>query len=593
MKITIRNMRGLKSADFEITTGNLTLVGGPNEAGKSSLAMAVRCALSGVALPPGVPKKDAVSLVTDGAAEGRVEIVTPQGSATLLLPDARINTAGRPPYASPLAAGLESLLDMNNAERISALTQILASEPDEATFVKALIQMDWPEDDEARVHRRAGKAEDMIAQMMERKGRTTDAVGVLANQLRLHGWDGLHKVKTDEGRKLKAQWEAVTNSNYGKRAAADWKPAEWPAGFIGDDLAALEQSATAARVELEQALKSSGASQAERQAKRELAARLEERTKLVAAAQAALDAATEAHKQAEQAARDLPNASRDPVQTCPHCEKHITLTMTAGKVVLGKADKVLTDKELQDRRHAKAAADGEAGNRLMTKGHRQRDLNTAAMELAQSEDAVAWLAAHPDGDAGDAVDVTAIRDRAANFANLAAMVEKRDKAAALNEAINRTIMLLEVLAPTGLRRTTLQRALTEFNTEILARLCEYASWKPVALNLADDTVQIRYGGRLYQTISTSALWRVQVVLQLGIALRQQADLVVLDGGDILADKLSRQGLLDMCLDHPFPVIATIAYPNGVMPPDLASGDTPLGNTIHIQDGVARVLGSPP
>lgn len=588
MQISVKDFRAIKTAEFEAKPGNIVLVTGENEAGKTSLVRAVRLAVSGAGVKPAVAK----TYLRAGCAAALAEIVTPAGSVRVTFPDGKTATAGHAPHAPPLASGLESLMTLPKADRISALTDILKSAPTERDLVRALIALDWPEDAQARVMRRKGVPEADISVELERKGVATDEIGQICRQLSIDGWDNLHARAIDTGRRLKAEWESATGTAYGKQKAASWLPTGWPPGFVGDDAEALGAELAAAKAALEAALRGAGASGADRQAKTDLAEKIPALSEAVTKALDALGAAVKASEESEAKVRALPPTSEPPAQDCPHCKKRVAILMKGGQVTLAATGEPLSETDLRERRSAKAKADGDHANLISKVGLCRRDLATAEADLKAAQAAKAWLAANPEGPEGESgaeADVQALRDREAGLANLIRMVNTRNAADRAHRAICRQAMLVEVLAPGGLRRASLVEALKAFNDNTLSVLSGFAEWKAVGLHLIDDTVDLSYGAWPFDACSASAQWRAQVILQIGIAVMVGADLVLIDGGDILADPAARLGLFNACLDHPFPVIVTVAYPDSAAAevPDLAAEG--VGLTLVIRDGVAQPL----
>src|SRR6185369_15567226 len=122
MQTEIRNFRGIASADLDID--KICLAAGPNEAGKTSTAQAVAAALTGEPMPiKGVSKASAGLLVRSGAANGSITLASQNGQTNIVYPSAKVKTEGVAPYASHFAAGIQSIVTMDDKDRIKILTE--------------------------------------------------------------------------------------------------------------------------------------------------------------------------------------------------------------------------------------------------------------------------------------------------------------------------------------------------------------------------------------------------------------------------------------------------------------------------------------
>jgi hypothetical protein len=164
---------------------------------------------------------------------------------------------------------------------------------------------------------------------------------------------------------------------------------------------------------------------------------------------------------------------------------------------------------------------------------------------------------------------------------------RKRRADALHGEILVQTAVVKALAPDGVRKRKLSRAIEAFNSTILAPLCEAAEWKTVTLT---EDLATRYGGRPYALLSDSEAYRVRVTLQIAMARLDDSAMVIIDGADIL-DPLGRNGLFGLLSDPdngcPALVGMTVAKPEKT--PDLAAAD--LGATYWVERGQCRAIGA--
>ncbi len=97
---------------------------------------------------------------------------------------------------------------------------------------------------------------------------------------------------------------------------------------------------------------------------------------------------------------------------------------------------------------------------------------------------------------------------------------------------------LEILAPDGSRHSMPANRLQLLNNAVLQSVTGAAGYQPVSI---DENLQLRFGGRHYDLLSEPEKFRVDVVLQIAIALVDKSSCVIIDGADIL-DTDGRNGL---------------------------------------------------
>lgn len=564
LKIKIRQCQGVERADIE-GLGIIT-VAGPNGAGKSSLLRAVGAAITGYTVPvDGLAKSQAGALVRVGASEAGVKVELPDGSAILKWPSAKLETVGKPPQASTLAAGLLDVTTLGEKDRARELARYIQAEPTRKDLAAAL------EDQKIDV---APEAED---------GMTARVWKVIQDG----GWDSAHAKAKDKGIKLKGQFEQATGgARWGADKGGKWLPAAWEAGMADASLEQLEQDVKAAAGALEAAIAGQAVDASQVEALKAQAAKAPELEQAVVTAERAEVAAAEAVQAAQAALKALPPADRSEGCACPHCGEHVKVTVSQGVTRLEKAKKQkISDVELKKR--TEAAQKAESSIRQA-----ERDLAAArnATFLAKQAVTTAQAAAQKlDGMKGKG---TGSADALAKAREALAIAEARRgawrlkaNADMIHAALLQNQAIVALLASDGLRKTALTRALEAFNRDYLAPLCAVSGWKPVEIT---EDLQPTYGGRSYVLLSKSEQWRVRAILQVAAAKIDGSCMVILDDAEILVSAKDKNGLIALLKEWGGPVLIGMAYAKPELAPDLSAKG--LGVTYWVSDAQAAPIG---
>lgn len=589
MEASIRNIRRVRSADLAITAG-ITLVAGENDNGKSSTLGAIAAAITGASLLPDVLKKDAAQLVHDGAEQGSVQISTGEGHVRLALPAAEIGSTGKPPHASVFAAGIDSLVDIDQTKRASTLIDYLKATPSRDQIFQALRDIGLDEHPRARQMRDEGEKYSVIAETLRCSvpAIPMDEFGLVLTEITQGGWDEAHGRRVEANRRARGGWEQITKAKYGAVKAASWLPTGWLPAL---DKVTIEQAEThldEARTRHAGALKAVGASDADRAAKEADASLYAARVKLH---DAAVEAATKAETSvvaAQAALSALPVPATDDALSCPHCQGRVRVGSNMHGQILEKADTALPQSEIKKRRDDRAAAAGDLSRLQTEAGTASRALEQVKSNLRSSVAARDWLTAHPEGDGGAAVDIDGPAEDLKKAEIAVAMLRQKAEAAGKHQEIQRNEALIAVLDPKGLRRQALDEHIGAFNRLKLAPIAEAANWKPVEITIG-DTIDFSYGGRPYKHLGQSAQYRVRVSLQVAMAQIDGSDLLIVDGADVLTPKAKdgRGGLFALLLAQAVPALVGMTlWPHDPLP-DLARAG--YGRTYLVVDGVVQPL----
>jgi len=528
MTITIQ-IRAIRGADLaDLTLGGLTLIGGINAQGKSSMMEAIAEAIAGDGKPWGANKADLSAVVHDGADGGRVTVTGPEGTVTLRLPEGTRESQGRPPWASPVAAGLTDPLALSEADRAAWLIGLLGAQPTQEDFTEDL-----------------------------KETGTEKVIANLWHRVQTNGWEATEAYVKDQGAGAKRDWTRATrNKAYGSKIAESWRP-EGMDPDLDDDLyrgpeglKRLEDIRDTAREVLEQARAAAATDEGRRSVLRETANR---QAPDLSALKEALLKASEARKKAGEVLAALPKPEESgKVYRCPHCEKGIVIDRDQHGPKLIKPRTLPAD-ELEKRRRAIITAEASVRHAEQDEQAARDAIARAQADVRAIEAAKADLAALPEPGQEEGVpsvaDAEAHLEQATKRLNDASTRAKADEA---HRDVQARTKQAKALAPAGLRLTALRRALGPWN-EALSAFCAAAGWPPVVV--ADD-MGLTLGGRPLRWLSASERERCRIALRVAAARRDGSCLVLIDGAEIL-DKPGREGLLQALLGAGLPAVVAM------------------------------------
>lgn len=501
IQLMIRDLRAIERADVEI--GPLTLVAGLNGVGKTTILEGMGRTLTGNPLPPWLNKSQAGALVRTGAQKGGVKVASPQGEAVLAYPAAQISQKGTQIRCSPIAAGLLNVVEMDSKKRTAALADLLGANP---TF-----------DDLANALRDQGVNEPTIKKAWEKIERD--------------GWDAVYKLAATHGTQQKGAWQEVTKQPWGSKIGGTWTPDAWTPDA---DLAALERAAADARTAVEQAIAATATDAAEAQRLRGLAGLVEERK---IALQYAVAQQAEAEKLLRGAQEQRENLPADPAEPhkCPECST--ALAIEKGAIVRAKARSAAETKKLRDQR---ATLDGRIVNLTNSLEDKKAAVLSARTAFDEAQAAKVQIGEWTDAPAaGQPADLGDLRqqEQAANKRFDAA--KRKADADRIHGQIVANQILIDAFAPDGVRGRVVRRAVDRFNEQFLQPFCEAAKWRPVQVS---ETLDFTYGGRPYEALAESEQMRVRIAVQVGAALLDGSELLIIDRADTL-DQQGRGGLI--------------------------------------------------
>lgn len=548
MKISMQSFRGIVELHADIAP--ILLLAGDNGAGKSSACVAIAATASGSMLPfEGVKKKDAQQLVYDGDTQAvSVLSVDGGGTASASWPACERATAGLFRDASPVAVGLEDITAMKAIDRAARLITLIGAEPTQAEFVEALT---------------AAKVEPEFHK---------DLWGLIQKS----GWDGAHTSIKDSAAKLKGQWEQVTREKFGTAKMLSWRPKTWELDLEAAELGALQTAVLGAQDALNDLTRQSGANTAT------LDMLTAEADKLAGAQREFTEAVKDldsAMKKAFDLSAALDKLGVKPKQdaaplVCPCCQAPVRLIDGA----LVKPDKSDDPEKLAMAMAAYEQAEGAKLRAVEMRELARTYVTSAENKVKAATDAKEKLAKLPKEGSSEAdiAAATAVLEKARTSLGIKSAVLD---ALGLAKRIQRGLAMVDVLDKDGVRQAALVDRLGAFNSELM-EVCEGAGWRPVHI---DADMAISYRGRTFSLCSGGEQFRARVVIQIAIALREEAPLLVIDEADVL-DRAGRNGLLRLLSQLDIPAVVGMTVLKREEMPDLEKAG--IGKSIWIENGGA-------
>lgn len=523
--IKTANFVGAIDVDVKLSCPVL-LICGKNHSGKSSIAQAVRMALTGEPSRV-VLKKEYKLLVSDDAEVGYAVVEHDGGQSAITIPNgAHEQTGSRRPS--------ELLPFVLDAQRFAKLD---ANERRQLLFALTGISI---------------TGDEVIRRMYER-GCSADKVDIIAPHLRA-GSDAAHKEAQAKARDAKAAWRAITGETYGGVKAASWRAnAPAPAGAklpeTRDALSRLDAQieANAGKLGDMTGRAKRVADQSGRLAElREKAGKYARIADKIARDEAELKQWEEKFAEASRCAG--PRLPDEPTYDCPSCGTALRHSHANGALVEFTPPPPVDHEAAGKLREYKQAAD--LMRRSVENG--KRDLgaaDAAAKVLAEIEDA--GLAECPNTGEMDTLKAATddLKQQRAELQKAIRQLEDAERAA--HQAGKRTAdaakhhgdvqqweTIAAALAPDGIPGQMLGEALGPVN----GRLVDSAfstGWMNVAIT---SDMDITADGRAYALLSESERWRVDAMIAETIAHLSGEKLLVLDRVDVL-DIGGREDLL--------------------------------------------------
>ena len=519
MKITsikTQNFLGALAVDIDIHTP-VTIICGKNHSGKSSIAEAVRMALTGETVRVSL-KKDYGLLITEGQTVGYAVVEHDGQQSAITLPNgAHEHTGDRPPTVMPYVLDAQRFSSLPANERRSFLFGLTGLRTD---------------------------GEAVSARMLD-KGCDPIKVDQIIPHLRA-GFDAAHKEAQSKARDSKASWRTVTGETYGSVKAASWKAPK--PEFSADRLRMARDQLFSIAEQIEDGTRRIGDMQGRARIQAEQSAKLaglRERAARFASIEAKLrkdeaelqewQAKCE-HEARSHGGKQMPT---EPTYTCPACGSVLRHSHADGALVEFTPPPVVGSSEpgrLAEYQKARDLLERSVAND-------KRDLasaDAAAQMLTKIEDEKSSPAPAPEEIGAAKVKVEALKKSRAALQETVKTLEQDERLAMQADSKTESAQghhadvaqweaIADALAPNGIPGEMLAEALGPINDR-LASSSNYAEWLRAGID-ADMTVT--GDGRAYALLSESEKWRVDAMIAEAISHLSGVKLLVLDRVDVL------------------------------------------------------------
>lgn len=581
--IDIRTVMGARAVQITPATP-ITIVAGGNGAGKSSVLECVRIALGEDPLRVSL-KKEYGELVTEGAKNGRVNIVIDGETYGVTFPEGKRYGPAETSLYLPYVLDTSRFAAMSEAERRTMLFSLTHCQITGKKVAELL----------AKRGCHAEKSEQAIQRQM--KG----------------GFPAAVEFAKEQARDRKADWRAITGEAWGATKAADWK-ALAPA-FDERKLKHVTTQIEAIKSEADEHAQLLGRLQEQHRqfkqwkegdaARKEQIARLPSLRAKLECDEKELHSWTEKVQACEQIAGDGPRVGL--VHDLARALRDVLERVTESAPCYDAARATL---DAYDAQHGPidAQADPQAQSRL-SEAIKARDLMQRAVENTRRDIAAAEHAAS----LVDSLDIPRVGDeeisaaqgkvqglrreldqleqeradldRAAQAAKAAQ--SNTERAAQFNTDVAEWLAIAEALSPDGIPGEILSAALAPVNDR-LRESARATGWRQVALS-AD--MQITAGGRPYALLSESEQWRSDAMLAEMISCLSGLKLLVLDRADLLepAARPELFGWLHALVEGDALDTALVGITLKQRPSGLLESMT----TIWLEDGVEHLEASEP
>lgn len=558
INIDVKNFCGIDRAT--IACDKVTLVAGLNSQGKTSLFNAVQLLLTAQPLPDRLPKSKGGTLVRSGASSGHAMITLPDTDAgggpikqSIKWPECVLDGDGVV-LASDLATGRVRIAAMDSKERARVLTTALKAAPNEADFMLE----------------------------MQDQGFEASVVSPIWANVIMNGWDVEWKARKEHGAVLKGRWEGVTGENFGSAKVKTWLPATWRDELAHASKDALEIALSDAKTDHEMVIAQSAVTMQEAETLKGLADTVPELTKDCAAAEVVVDKLS-GRRVELLAQRERIGPVEQDDHICPHegCNLPIRIINQAGASVLVRGE-TIEDSIIEANRKSSASLETDITDCAAETTEANRKLEGLKTRLREAKKAADQLTKTPDhGGEATADEVNTAREAVTVAESDLRSFTLWGQASAIGADFGSNQKVIDVLAPEGLRRAKLNRALDAFHTHYLDPICDAAKWARVKI---EGDMSITYNGRSYP-LARNEKWKISAAIQVSIGTIENAAMIILDDADAL-DMKGRNGLFTMLEKLKVPSLVCMQANKDKLPDLAASG---WGSTYWIEGGNAEIF----
>ena len=594
IQIEVSNMLRIEQAKLDLIPGHVTVVTGPNEAGKTSFATLAGAILSRDENPLGAGKGQGSLYLHDQAENGHVSLrLTNPSDENDVVEVAKWDAKSGEMMRYDINARASGLGAVGLVDFCAQMTGPAKTALWESWFL--------PPVEEMRQAIKRQLQSQMKPEQLEEIMQLIDG-GNLKNVVDAY---------TARRRSSKEKWMGVTGETWGLTKAADWIPSGWSADMDGLTLAALEEELEIAQDELRSQQIDHAVSVSDIQAAKKARLDASEVAKKGKALKVELGViekrVVERNAHHDELKQDLADATREleahrrsepneqQFKECGACGAKLIVRTNESVLPVYQDDELRKAKEIWEiqckklqtaRDKAKDLLNGFSetylplAEKFQTKTN---DLNALRGEHA----ALVKAAAHADSEATE-VDHEAIEsaEKAVEKAkSRLQLVSLRNEARQHHDDILAYELVVKILGPAGIRATTMKKSMDEFRAN-LDRVHKVTGWPRVEL---DNAYNLSIGGRKFLRVcAASARLRANYAIQIALALAKQEPVVILDAVDMLQVEHQQElaKLMKMICRRQEPPAFLVCGTVGHFDPGtaFASSEVPFGGQYHVVDG---------
>lgn len=576
--VEIDNWKGIVKASFDIPKKGVVLVGGANEAGKSSTLEAIAYTLTGATM-------DTAFKRTRNGNGGKTKVVISQSDesyARLVLPTGKRETSEWGIRLSPLVAGIDGIkvTQLNHKKRLALFGSHLQSEPEAKDLYRFLKVHGWKEEDSNKVF-----------QQIKDGGKES-------------GWEKRHAVAEKQRASLKGQWQECVGGtmSWGSDQSEGWFPENWDKELAKMSEDSLREEVTTAKQNLEAQVASKAVDQEQVAklheqwlGKEELIAQVEAKKEELAKAEIGLKLQREKYAAIPELKLVPPPAA--PVKPtyetmdCLGCQKKHWKVKgewvgEEPKVPAPAAPPAGPTKEAVEANRVERQAAQELGTAAKNvRDNLQKELGALEHELDKANTAHnAWIEMIKNEGGSTDEQIEEAREAVKSCEQRLKAFTTWQRATKLHKDILTEDALCKALQPEGVRLEKMKKAVSDFNEQHLTPICELAGWGSVELH---HDMTITYQGKDIDPLCDSEKHRLDVTFQAAMAHLDKSDLLLIDRLELLTEE-SRNQLIDLLetLDIPAVCARAVDYPSDM--PDLDG--LGLGQSYWVEKGKLKPVG---
>jgi len=532
IELEIENMLRIESAAIRLEPATITTVCGPNEAGKTSIALLVGAIMSRAENPVGVGKTQGKIYLRDDADSGYIQVGV-DGEAVARWDAVSGEIAEFDAAKARSTQGTVGLVRFTSTMTPQVRTQLWEGYflPPPAILVEAI-------EKQLADHMSKDKLEEIMTLIDE---------GEMKNVL---------KAYEDRRRRAKSAWEATTGERYGEAKGADWIPERWTAEMDGLSRKAIEDEMESARDELrsqqvEHAVSTSEIEEGRKAKKRlaELDGKLRDGRSEYRDLKAAMEENSTDMDGWQKNLKSLKDslirhhaAKPEEVNTriCGSCGTHLIMSGNKTLVPYNREaqDRAIVEwtEELEslEQKHQTQKNQIDRHEQEVLEPYRKR-MNeiVAGAGVLQGEITALQPVADKAGRKAHKVDQDAMREAEERIEDCRVkleMYDKREKAQTHHLDVLAYNAVVSVLGPKGVRATMVAGNMEQFRGN-LERIHEITGWAKTEI---DNSYNLSIGGRkILEVCGETPRLRAQYAVQIALALCRKEPVVILDMVDHL------------------------------------------------------------